>query len=138
MPNDDKIQLNFVSAMFNHFWPILYLYQIVKTLSSQIVQKFKFPDLGLQVNRFFWNDDLHKWQNQCDQICRNFASLWQNFEGLFRFGQIKNLQNAWSTLGKVESLACQITSPFNKRCFWKAIFLILFSKTTQLNVEWGN
>ena len=31
---------------------------------------------------------------------------------------------AWSTIDKEESLACQITSPFNKKigCFWKAIF----------------
>ena len=36
---------------------------------------------------------------------------------------------AWSSLDKVEQLAWQITSPFNKKmgCFWKAIFLILFS-----------
>ena len=37
-----------------------------------------------------------------------------------------------------QSLACQITSPFNKKIGWfcKAIFLILFAKTTQLIVEW--
>ena len=38
------------------------------------------------------------------------------------------------------SLACQITSPFNKKIgfFCKAIFLILFAKITQLIVEWGS
>ena len=35
-------------------------------------------------------------------------------------------------------MACQITSPFNKKIgsFCQAIFLILFAKTTQLIVEW--
>ena len=44
---------------------------------------------------------------------------------------------SWSSLDKGESLACQITSPFNKMIVWfcKAIFLILFSKTTQLIVS---
>ena len=42
----------------------------------------------------------------------------------------------WSSLDKGESLACQITTPFNKRidCF----VLILFAKTTQLIVELGS
>ena len=46
----------------------------------------------------------------------------------------------WSSSVKGESLAYQITSPFNKKigCFCKEIFLILFSKTTQLIVEWGS
>ena len=46
----------------------------------------------------------------------------------------------WSSLEKGESLACQKTSPFNKKIgsFCKAIFLILFAKTTQLIVEWGS
>ena len=43
-------------------------------------------------------------------------------------------------LDKGESPASQITSPFNKKigCFCEVIFLILFAKTTQLNVEWGS
>ena len=46
----------------------------------------------------------------------------------------------WSSLDKGESLACQITSPFNKKIgsFCKALFLISFAKTTQLIVEWGS
>ena len=43
-----------------------------------------------------------------------------------------------SFFDKGESQACQITSSFHKKigCFCKAIFLILFLKTTQLNVVW--
>ena len=49
-------------------------------------------------------------------------------------------QAPWSSLYNGESLACQLTSPLNKKmgCFCKAIFLILFSKTTQFIVEWGS
>ena len=47
---------------------------------------------------------------------------------------------SWTSLDKGESLACQITSPFNKKLgsFCKSFFLFLFSKTTQLIVERGN
>ena len=50
------------------------------------------------------------------------------------------LEKSWSYLDKEESLACLITSPFNKKmgCFCKAIFLILFKNITQLIVEWGS
>ena len=44
---------------------------------------------------------------------------------------------SWSSLDKGESLACQITSPFNKNIGWFCnAFLILFSSTTQLIVVW--
>ena len=44
---------------------------------------------------------------------------------------------SWSSLDKGESLACQITPPFNKKIgsFCKGLFLILFAKTTQLIVQ---
>ena len=48
---------------------------------------------------------------------------------------------SWSSLDKGESLACQIKFfPIQQkdRLFCKAIFLILFAKTTQLIVEWGS
>ena len=52
-----------------------------------------------------------------------------------RGGEGNNTLKPWSSLDKGESLACQITSTFYKNigCF-KAIFLILFSKITQLIV----
>ena len=50
------------------------------------------------------------------------------------------IAETWSSLvDKEESpLACQVTYIFNKKigCFCKAIFLIQFSKTTQLILEW--
>ena len=52
------------------------------------------------------------------------------FHGVYTFKGHHLMLQAWSSLDKRESLACQITSPFNKKigCFGKAIFLILFSK----------
>ena len=46
----------------------------------------------------------------------------------------------WSSLDKEESLACQITSPFNKKigCFCKAIILILFKKQPSLLLNGGS
>ena len=61
------------------------------------------------------------------------------FHGVYTFKGHHLMLQAWSSLDKRESLACQITSPFNKKigCLCKATFLILFAKTTQLIVEWG-
>ena len=60
--------------------------------------------------------------------------------GLYGCVAVFYLPHACRSLVKEESLACQITSPFNKKIgsFCEAIFLILFAKTTQPIVEWGS
>ena len=49
------------------------------------------------------------------------------------------MPDPWSSLVKEESLACQITSPFNKKlgCFSNKLKRLPY-KTTYLFVEWGS